>query len=109
MGQASTRSLTWPQEEQNRKRAKEDLIVMQQQPQGTMLKALWEGRRLQALLLERFLLILLCRERERERESVRTRRDENGKNAVPKLRRAGRVGLLELTIIAKLAIIHNKI
>jgi hypothetical protein len=45
----------------------------------------------------------------RERESVRTRRDENGKNAVPKLRRAGRVGLLELTIIAKLAIIHNKI
>jgi hypothetical protein len=80
---------------------------MQQQPQGTMLKALWEGRRLQALLLERFLLILLCRER--ERESVRTRRDENGRNAVPKLRRAGRVGLLELTIIAKLAIIHNKI
>jgi len=30
MGQASTRSLTWPQEEQNRKRVKEDLIVMQQ-------------------------------------------------------------------------------
>jgi len=53
------------------------------------------------------LLILVCRER--ERESVRTRRDENGKNAVPKLRRAGRVGLLGLTIIAKLAIIHNKI
>jgi hypothetical protein len=42
-------------------------------------------------------------------ESVRTRRDENGKNAVPKLRRAGRVGLLGLTFIAKLAIIHKKI
>jgi hypothetical protein len=79
MGQASTRSLTWPQEEQNRKRAKEDLIVMQQQPQGTMLKALWEGRRLQALLLERFLLILLCRQRERERERQNTERRKREK------------------------------
>jgi hypothetical protein len=79
MGQASTRSLTWPQEEQNRKRAKEDLIVMQQQPQGTMLKALWEGRRLQALLLERFLLILLCTERERERARQNTERRKREK------------------------------
>jgi hypothetical protein len=70
-----------------------------------MLKALWEGRRLQALLLQRFLLLVLCTHRER----VRTRRDENGKNAVPKLRRAGRVGLFGLTFIAKLAIIHKKI
>jgi hypothetical protein len=70
-----------------------------------MLKALWEGRRLQALLLERFRLVILCT----KRESVRTRSDENGKNAVPKLRRAGRVGLLGLTFIAKLAIIHKRI
>jgi hypothetical protein len=75
MGQASTRSLTWPQEEQNRKRAKEDLIVMQQQPQGTMFKALWEGRRLQALLLERFFLFLSA-ERERERQNTERRKRE---------------------------------
>jgi hypothetical protein len=63
-----------------------------------------KGRRLQALLLQHFPLLVLL-----HREGVRTRRDENGKNAVPKLRRAGRVGLLGLRFIAKLAIIHNKI
>jgi hypothetical protein len=84
---------------------KEDLIVMQQRSAAAAAGYDAQGRRLQALLLQRFLLLVLCT----EREIVRTRSDENGKNAVPKLRRAGRVGLLGLTFIAKLAIIHKKI
>jgi hypothetical protein len=51
--------------------------VQQQQQQGTMLKALWESRRLQALLLERlllerFLLLVLCTQRALEHGETKT-------------------------------------
>ncbi len=110
MGQASTRSLTWPQEKQNRKRVKEDLVVMLQRSapaaagydaQGAVGRQKAAGIAAGALSSSSSSSL--------HREGVRTRRDENGKNAVPKLRRAGWVGLLGLTFIAKMATIHNKI
>jgi hypothetical protein len=79
MGQASTRSLTWPQEKQNRKRAKEDLIVMQQRSAAAAVGYDAQGAvgRQKAAGIAALALSSCCSlHRERERQNTERRKRE---------------------------------
>ncbi len=81
MGQASTRSLTWPQEEQNRKRVKEDLIVMQQRSAAAAAAAGYDaqgavGRQKAAGIAAGALSSCYSLHKERERQNTERRKRE---------------------------------